>query len=216
MSDLLANAIFNISFEEEKPKTTNLQFEIKILQNKVWIDEKSILFDPNHIMEEVPDQIFAEVPDQIVQEILDEDIQEELYVNSLIITQNFHCNLCNKYFTKHGSFMQHNKTHHGCDMKHKCLQCGKKFASLENLQLHEINHQQAAKKFMCPECPKGYIHKGDLKRHKLSHSTNSKHPFVCHECTKGFTRRDHLENHINSHIRKKLKKDNKEKTTINK
>uniref|UniRef100_A0A3B4T5B1 Uncharacterized LOC111217932 n=1 Tax=Seriola dumerili TaxID=41447 RepID=A0A3B4T5B1_SERDU len=66
----------------------------------------------------------------------------------------FHCNLCDKKFTRRVELNVHLRWHNG-EKRHWCPFCGKGFLDLNNLKRHKYIHT-GEKPHSCPHCPKHF------------------------------------------------------------
>ncbi|KAJ1815586.1 hypothetical protein LPJ75_002317 [Coemansia sp. RSA 2598] len=81
--------------------------------------------------------------------------------------KRFHCDICNRGFSRQYNMRTHRQTHEP--------------------------HSVKSRPFSCSHCPRTFTRKHDLVRHQVLHDDSS--AFKCSVCSRGFARQDVLERH---------------------
>ena len=50
--------------------------------------------------------------------------------------KKYHCDNCNKKFSKEEEFMNHKQIVHGKDSQYDCKECDKEFSNMEDMRTH--------------------------------------------------------------------------------
>ncbi|XP_078502578.1 uncharacterized protein LOC144758843 [Lissotriton helveticus] len=111
----------------------------------------------------------------------------------------FHCNICEKSFTKKGHLLQHQSVHTG-ERPYHCTVCSKPFSQKAHLVLHQRTHT-GERTHHCTVCSKPFSQKATLVRHQRTHS--GERPYHCTVCSKPFSRKAHLVLHRRTHTGEK-------------
>ncbi|XP_078502525.1 uncharacterized protein LOC144757787 [Lissotriton helveticus] len=107
----------------------------------------------------------------------------------------FHCDFCEKSFTKKGHLLQHQSVHTG-EKPYHCTVCSKPFSQKAHLVLHQRTHT-GERPHHCTVCSKPFSQKATLVRHQRTHT--GERPYHCTVCSKPFSRKAHLVLHRRTH-----------------
>ncbi|KAL5967386.1 hypothetical protein TSMEX_004860 [Taenia solium] len=125
--------------------------------------------------------------------------------------KSYHCELCNKYFTKSCNLNSHVKAVHkgkkgvaNCGLffyaclgvrAFQCSECQKSFSRNSDLQKHIDAVHKGLRPYECATCQKRFSQKSSLKRHREAVHEGIK-AFQCSHCSARFSYDVHLKRHI--------------------
>ncbi|KAH9284729.1 PR domain zinc finger protein 1 [Echinococcus granulosus] len=109
--------------------------------------------------------------------------------------KSYHCELCNKYFTKSCNLNSHVKAVHKGVRAFQCSECQKSFSRNSDLQKHIDAVHKGLRPYECSTCQKRFSQKSSLKRHREAVHEGIK-AFQCSHCSARFSYDVHLKRHI--------------------
>ncbi|XP_041968022.1 uncharacterized protein LOC121725233 [Aricia agestis] len=113
--------------------------------------------------------------------------------------RNFHCVICNKYFTTKWNLKLHRWTHMSRSAKpYKCTLCKGAFIRQSEYISH-MNAHKSVRPYTCNYCGCQFIRKTNCQRHVREHEMAKKYVCKVPECGKSFHRSYYLSEHMKVH-----------------
>ncbi|XP_075047798.1 zinc finger protein 574-like [Mixophyes fleayi] len=106
--------------------------------------------------------------------------------------QIFKCPQCSKGFSSRVKMVQHRRSVHAMERKHKCGVCGNHFKKPVHLRNHMRTHT-GERPFQCTDCGKTFGSLANMTRHHRTHTGEK--PYKCEICGLCFTQSSNLQQH---------------------
>lgn len=230
--------------ERLQEKTLCIEFKVNPLENEkqlkseeVLLEEENIIIEENIIEEKADqDKMLLEELDNFDFDSFDNESEpdvsaKENETKSHVKIKEFHCEICQKHFSRNDLLLRH-KIAHAIKMEDPKI---KEFKRVERTPYiySEIDLKSEEFLYSCSHCELLFVHKDDFEHHykqnhvkkelynltcelcsekfsKLSHKNRHlkkihflDKQYKCHSCDKSFSKKEQFEHHNNSHLGKK-------------
>ena len=106
--------------------------------------------------------------------------------------RNFHCELCDTYYSRHTQLKVHTRENHTMERPFKCSLCDKAFKRKNHLKGHVLFHT-GEKPYKCDFCHNSFASDTSLRLHRYIHTQEK--PYKCDKCDDTFRQPHHVKDH---------------------
>lgn len=183
-------------FKVNSTETTQLKSE------EILMEEENIIIEENVEGEEKPEQEKGLLDDleNIDFDSLDNDSEADISTKenetqSHVKVKEFHCEVCQKQFSRNDLLLRH-KIAHAIKMEDSKSQDYKK-VDRTPFVYSEIDLKTEEFLYSCNHCDLLYVHKEDLENHfKQTHGIKEEFNVTCHICSEKFSKLSHKNRHL--------------------